>query len=696
MNRTIQIAIAVIAACMAFFPVNAFGQQDPPPGEEPPAAEDDSCDQDDPDNTDCVEPKIHIIGGSGSGGITFNWNGPGRLDYGVYDHGCINYEDEFRRLVAANQGLIGSVAPRAVTWEKVLTTVRARLEEPEMRAGYAAANGLPQEEGDYRDAGVAATLALGGQEAALAQLFAAVEKAPNDGGKLFNFAAALSQNQMPNEALAVLARIRELGQPPVLPLQLDGEAALRYQTGYAEMLRGELAAAKKNFREAFTAEPFLNEAAHALALIQAHEGDSAQGKETYRGAMWRFKPKYLIICSANVDEEVRPPVDDMYDTSMGKDVRLVEFWHPQIAGELVPFWEQATALLESRVAILQPLKQRMIAMGNNPRFATAMDRPYDAWAEKLTQLIAGLDEDEPYVLQQQQKLEKAIRTAERIAGQNIAFVHERFAELALLPGNHCPTYRSLISQGIQGVQPHAERVEAEYRVYARVWYKMATGLASNIGDPEWHEYNDVVLRAEIESMNGGMIGAMLTYYGFPALAEDCVEEFVEVAVTQEATPAGDTCKEMFGNLKVKQTVGMPRELPGPRFTAEVGCDSIKAEGEFDLLGAKAGEFGAALGAHASAEFKKGGDFLLFAGPRADIGAPGAEAGIKTGVFIKGSRDGLEDLGGRIEMEAKGGALGFRAGVKDEMNFGLMPAPKAAGRGPRVPAPAPLRSFRAPQ
>ncbi len=655
-NRRFPLAILwLLAFAMPALAAPAPQEEVPPP---PPEEEDDA-----------EEPRVWIIGAGGPSGsaITFNWNGPGRLDYGVYDHGCMNYSDEFRYLVNANPSLIGSVAPQAVTWETALATVRARVEK----------TGL-----DTKDAG--APLALAEPEAALAQLFAGVEQSPDDPERLFNLAGALSQNGLANEALAALARIRELGKLPALPLGVDALAALDYQAGYAEMLRGNLAAAKSKFQATIGRDPFINEAAHGLALIQAHEGNAAQGRQTYLDGMWRFKPKFLVLCGGQGSPDVRPPVDDMYDTSMGVEGKLVKFWHPDKASDLAPFFEMAGALATAANDRAEPLKQRMIAMGNNPRFADGTGDPYDAWADKMSQLIWSLDEDEPYVLQQQEKLERAIRTAERIASHNQGSVIERVVQLVMQPGNHCPTYRSLISNGIRGVLPHAERVEAEFREFARVLYKMATGLNSNIGDAQWFEYNDVALRAELESMNAGMLSMIMTYYhGFPAgIVQECPEEFVPIALAQEETPQGDECKEIFGNLKFKHTIAMPNGVPGPKFDVEVGCDKIKVDGKWNLVNAKAPGVGLELGGRASAEFVKGKGFTLFAGVGTDASAFGQSGSFKAGAFISGDVNGLTDLGGRTKLNRVDG-------TQETMDFGMMPKPDSAPRGP------PLRSFRAP-
>ena len=369
-SRGHPLALVLIAGFLAVAPPPSVAQDPPAPPES-----DGTCDPDVPDDPDC-DAQIRVIGpggGAGAGGaVTFDWNGPGRMDFGVYDHGCLDYADEFQRLVNLNQGLIGSVQPQAVSWEQALATMRGPLDEPLLRVFHEAARD-PEGKADV-------PLVLTDPDVSLAQLLASVEKAPDHPTRLFNLAGALNRNGMPNEALAVIARIRALGKLPDPALDVNAAAAMDYQEGYAEMLRGNLAAAKAKFGSTIAQEPFLNAASHGLALIQAQEGNAA-APVTYRNGMWRFKPKFLVVCG---DTEVRPPVDDMFDTSMGKDVALVEFWHPEVATELKAFFEQIGALAEARTAILEPMKQRMVALSDNPRFARSGDDPYDAWAEKMS------------------------------------------------------------------------------------------------------------------------------------------------------------------------------------------------------------------------------------------------------------------------------------------------------------------------
>jgi hypothetical protein len=252
-------------------PSQASAQQDPPPADEPPSSDepsdepDNRCDPDDPGDPDC---RIYIVGAGGGGGslggVTFDWNGPGRLDYGVYDHGCKNIPDELGRLLRMNQPLIASVTPQAMQWDGALAAVRARIAaDPAMTKAYEIASSL-----EARDE---MALDLASSDISLDSPLA-----------LFNLAGALNRAGMANEALAVTARIRALGKPPVLPLEVNGAAALDYQEGYAEMLRGNLAAAKSRLSSVIGQEPFLNSAAHSLALIQSHEGAGGAARATYQ------------------------------------------------------------------------------------------------------------------------------------------------------------------------------------------------------------------------------------------------------------------------------------------------------------------------------------------------------------------------------------------------------------------------------
>lgn len=664
--------------CLAVATPKAFAQQDKPTA-------DTRCDPDDPDSAkrpECQPPRILGIGGGGAGGtrVTFDWNGPGRIDFGIYDHGCLDYGMEFQQLLSANRSLVASVTPRDVTWEAALTAARTVLATPNAKAAYDSVLELAKQPAylSYQPASAASVVA-GEPDAVLATLLAAVERRPNDANAVFAFASALAQRGLANEAAAAIARLRTLTPGLSMPLGVDAQAALDHVTGYTAMLRGRLGEARSKLSAAIAREPFLYEAAHSLALLQAHEGNAAAGKRTYLAGMWRFKPKYLVACGGRGEDKARPPIDDMFDTSNGVEGKLPEFWHPDKAGDLKPFFEQMGALALASTAEGVPLQQRVIAMSDNARFAGGSDDPYDAFAEKMTELISSLDEVEPYVLQVKDELDAAVAKAEEIASQNQASVLERVVELAGRPGNHCPTYRSLISQGVRGVLPHAERVEAAYREYARVWYKAATGLNWHLGDPVWFEYNDVGLRAELVAMRSGMLAQMMTYYGFPAdLVQECPEEFVPygppVPVPAEK---GLSCQGVVGDQTFKMDFEPPAGAPGPKFNVEAGCDKIKIDGNWDAVNAKAPGFGLKMGGRFSGTFERNKGFSMFGGVGADVKALGQSGSFKAGGYVEGDAAGLTGLGGRVMKNPP------NQQAPERMDFPLIPKPASAERGPRL-------------
>jgi tetratricopeptide (TPR) repeat protein len=627
-------------------------------------------------------------GGSGSGGATFDWDGPDEVSYGIYDHSCLRWVKEFEHLVRAGDSLIGAVAPAAKTWQATLVGARAVLGDAGAKATYTGVKSFASAtRPDLFSAGAATSLMIGNPKATLAQLLAGIEAAPDDPDLLFNFAAALAMQKMPNESLAAIERLRSLGKLPVLAYGVNTEAALAYLVGYDEMLRGRLVEAKTNFNAAIARGPFLYEAKRALALVQAHEGNSGAAKNTYLDGLWRFKPKQLVYCSDNHDE-VRPPVDDMFDTSKGVEGRLVNFWLPDKASDLGPWGKMVGGLATERLALAEPLKQRMIEASNNPKFANT-DTPYNAWANKMTDLIDSLENIEPYVLAARDRSDRAIEQAQQVAGRNQADVIERVQQLALMPGEHCLVYRSLISQGIRGVVPYAERYEAAQREYARIWFKIATGLNARIGDAEWRERNDLSLRAELESMNAGMLAQISLWFSFPAdIANDCPEPPPTGGdmLGQPTAGAGSPCDQLLGGLKFSNSFVVPgREDGGPKISYEVGCDRIKADIKYDLLAGKAGDFGTALGGFASIDVGRNGDYTVFAGARAEANAPGVKGGIKSGLYLQGDNGGVTGVGGRVTLDGSLGYGKLSKSAGDDMKFNLLPEPPAATRGPALRA-----------
>ena len=479
---------------------------------------------------------------------------------------------------------------------------------------------------------------------------------------------------------------------PILASGVDATAAIAYLTGYAQMLRGELAPAKSQFSAAIGRDRFINEAVQALALIQAHEGNGQQGKETYLASLWRFKPKQLVFCGAQgtkADEQARPPIDEVFDTSMGKPGELVHFWHPARTDDLRRWDKDIGDLLTERGAIMQKAAARMQALA--PKVNLSQSRtPDDAYNEKMTLLLEGLDEQEPYVVKLM-KAEEAVRTkTEASVGQAGEVYGRENMKFAMSPTrNICPLQRAAATRGIQAVGGPAKELELAMRRTARDWYKMATGLNAKIGDKDWHEYNQASLTVQLETLNVLLLESMNASYGHFGADTDCQEDIPDQPLTGQAVAGGTPCDTILGNMKFKHSFEIPDVPNGPKFSFEVGCDKMKADIQYDLLKAKGGGFGTGLGGIAQVEIGRKGDYTVFAGAKADVSGPLASGSIRSGFYAKGDSSGLKELGGRFEMGSKLGPKGMQRESKERMDFNILPTPPAGERGPA------LRAFRPP-
>ncbi|HEY7739557.1 MAG TPA: hypothetical protein VIB01_02975 [Steroidobacteraceae bacterium] len=627
--------------------------------------------------------------GGGSGPVDFDWDGPGRADFGIYDHNCLRYEDEFRSFVGAGAPFIGSVQPAATDWPSALARVRAMLDDPQARKAYEAAGQFASPQlPDHYTAGAVASLLNGDPVAALAQLYAGVEKSPDNPDLLFNFAGTLAQAGFANESLAVIARLESRGAVLEMAAGANPDAAVSYLKGFNEMLLGRLGEAATHFGNAKQLDPFLNEAGQALALVQAHQGSGSQAKITYRDSLWRFKPKMLVYCGASArgeeTDEVRPPVDDMFDTSMGTPGELVRFQHPNSINDLERFHEEMTSRAQERLQLQKPWNARVEQLGPSLALHVDLD-PEAAHADKMSLLIGTLDEEEPYVVWLREQEWAAAQAAGAASGEAKSGILRKSTQ-AIMAGSRitCADWKNWVNRAIAETGPAARQAELALRRFVRDWYRIATGLNAKIGHPEWHEWQSLQLRAEVENFNAQMLLFMSQLYGF-TYVKDCHDpEDLAGEFGGPPAEAGSPCSALFGDLSVSHSMEIPG---GPKFGFDIGCEKIKVEVEGDLLKGGSHGFGTALGGFASLEVTRSGDYSIFAGARGEASGPGMGGGVKSGFYLEGGPAGVKEMGGRVNMSAKAGFGQLAQSAGDDMKFNILPSTPKASRGPA------LKSFR---
>lgn len=620
----------------------------------------------------------------------FDWDGPDWFEYGVYDHDCRSLGDEYAELVRANNGLVGAVKPRAMTLPDSLARVRTMLAIPEAKAQFdAATKAASGQSPKIFVAGAAARLMEGDPYGALAHMLAGVTAAPEDPTVLFNFASVLAHVGMPNESLAVLSKLNASDRKPEVADGIPPDAAISYLTGYDEMLRGNLAEAKAKLKSTIQAEPFLNEASLSLALIEAHQG--GDGKATYRKGAYRFKPTKLVFCSNDKSSE-RPPVDDMFDTSKGKAGVLSNFRHPKNVDELQKFMEYRGAVLVPRLTAAAEAAQARVQAHPSPR--TVDPSPYDVWADRMSMLMEGLDENEPLILKLQADVDASEKDVHNAAEIHIGGLVKK--DLALLAAGGpipCDEVRSNINQALGGMRAYLVHWELMQRRYARTWYRMTTGLNSHIGDPKWHEFNDASLRAQLLALDGLMLEGIAGVYGGIAtqlpMVQDCLQDAQSDGSLQTSEDS-DGCPPGMKGLGFKYSFelgagGLNPAKTLPKLGFKVDCKKFTIEVEYPalkvpLLG-PLGEL--SLGGFAQLEMGHKGDWSVFAGAKGSASAArGPGVSEKAGIYASGNaRDGLTDLGGRVSLDAAGKSSEFAISKSDSMDFSIMPSPTPPVRGP---------------
>jgi hypothetical protein len=244
----------------------------------------------------------------------------------------------------------------------------------------------------------------------------------------------------------------------------------------------------------------------------------------------------------------------------------------------------------------------------------------------------------------------------------------------------CSEWRGWVNTAISQSAPALKQLELAQRRTARAWYKITTGLNAKVGDRDWHEFNSLSLRSQLVGFSGSMLMAMNAGYIFLDNPE-CVEDEPDTGEAEEV-PAdeGSPCSQLFGDHSVSQSMTVPG---GPKFGFDIGCDKIKVDVDYDLLGGGAHGMETALGGFASVEIGRKGDYSVFAGARGEASAPGLSGGVKSGLYLEGDSGGVTGMGGRVNMSAKAGISKLSASAGDDMKFNLLPETPRPSRGPRL-------------
>jgi hypothetical protein len=636
---------------------------------------------------DAPNPTASGTGGPATGpdpGDSFDWDGPDKMEYGIYDHGCRVVEEEYDELLRDNAGLVGSVRPRTVTYTSALAAARLVLQNPAAKSQYqeAAKRGSKQYPKVFLASATSRVL-NGDSLGAMAQMLAGIDESPNNPTLEFNLASILANVNMPNESMAVLEHMKSLGKKPEMAMGINPDVATNYVTGYNEMLRGKLAEASAKLRSVIGADPFLNEASHALALVTAKQGGN--GKAIFKKGLLRFPIRKTAFCIEGQEDPLRPSVDEMFDCSKGIPGKLAEFRQPNGIDNYKAFVKVIGRLMEEQTAELEARKAAVLA---NVAPIKTNPLPYEKWAEQFFDLMQGLEENEPLFLKLQADIEKSRKDFQQAAAIHYDRLIRRTLELALDPTPHkCSLHRDASAQALNAIRPYVVHLELMHRRYAKSGYRVLTGMLARYGKGPWRNAVEAYVRSWLTEADVSMVLDVWNCYGpinagiAGVVHEECLTEGTGTGATVPQ-PNLLPCPAGLKGLAFSYTVGLPE---GPNFGAEVSCDGVSFSVDANVLKAELpgglAEF--SLGGFAQVDMKWGGEWSVFAGFGGSAGAAGIGGQEKAGMYVKGNvQDGATELGGRVQFDQQtklGGTAITKSG--ESMDFVIIPAPKAPKLGP---------------
>lgn len=542
---------------------------------------------------------------------------------------------------------------------------------------------------------VAAALAGKSPRAALALLLAGHRAKPKDAMTLVNLAGVLTLAGLPREAIAVLDRAAELGGKLPAPGGVPGQAIALTNRGHAFLGLGRWSEAQAPLKQALSLAPDLSEARMNLSKALLCSGDVTGATRELRVALRRTvapESSDLIITEdtpgthgdalkPREQASTRRSARTMFDLSRGVAFDLPQLKLPRDRREALSLHAKYEALEREGHAVLNGLQTRATAVD----LSQVLDPGEQRWFRMVNEAI-NTSVFEPEVWPAYQSayaahyaLYKALRP---LADTRNATVEAGMKRLAYVP-HTCEDVDKVYDDAEQtymdALRPYVKAQEQAMARFVSARVKFETALAANLPDPRVRAAKRAAIEASARASFYGPVvyGAILMSDVFPLI---CNRKVPDVPLDLAALPTldADPCGGVLSSAKLKSKVpSAALKGQGLGLSWSLSCKKIDIElSTSALMGTDW------LGAFASASLDWNGNATLFTGVKAELKLPkGVPAtgglGAKEGVYIKFSRDGVQDAGMRVELKGSLGAgpdasTGLWEG-KIEQEFGVAAA-----------------------
>jgi hypothetical protein len=635
-----------------------------------------------------------------------DWDGPDDVPFSPLAFQPVAVDGLTSLFKMTTRGLASSVRPQPRQFADAIEIVEIEIERRASDGTNASVvRGLEAEaatpEGVAHLGTVAAAAALARHlDYALAAVLAQVKAAPDDPTNLYSMASLLVQRKMPNEALAVLDRIKKSGKLPTAPFGYQPAASVDYLRGYALMMIGQVQESASLLKAAFAADPTLTDASYTLAVAQSALGQNPrkallQGLlRAYHGPLMYCGDKYTLDpLETEEDQNVAPPADKIFDMSKGQDGVLPLLTHPASGPQLVAMVQELATrhqALEDEV-LKHSKKADDLYLGLSARLDRSGPDAQDLTDQALVDM---LDEANACLKPLQRMLEDKNQLLEGLGDRIQQTTNAMEADFRSLieasdPDAANAIWRRMIDKGLATRRGPIRDWDAAVRRHFKAWHKYATGLAGHITSPEWREYADEKIRAaeaaEWASLYANVIGNYAAgLAASPELYAPATPPPAPTTVSGQepwlCTPAHQKASlevKLTSILEDRSTPLVPG-APDVGLNFKANCDKMALEADAKFS-AGMGPFKAGVGGFTEASVNRAGDITLFGGPKlsadASVGSASLSSSVKYGVYITFDADGIKEAGGKIAFSDAASSGPLKTSLKgDDMAFPIWTAP----------------------
>jgi len=597
------------------------------------------------------------------------------------DNRPVKVADELSSVRSSGEGLLGSVAPRPMTFAAASASVNAIAASAGGDAAVAAVLAAVGPSDPERWRAVAAREMIEGRPTGMfLVLWSVWKRFPADGDAWCDFAGVLAGQGYANEAAALLAEMNKRGLLPSPPMGIPGEEMRDYVEAYTQVRLGNKAGALTLLRRVAGRTPMLAEAPRLLAAIT---DDEAEARKALIQSVWRKSTKVAV--STPIPEGETAPDPYQAGDEVMADLREILNFERAERGVLpaVPYARSVTKandLAEKLPLFATSLNDQFlatVAARNTPR-------PTETWGSRMFDLLQSIEyrdarlrelTDAAYAAQRER--EKLLSDMEQAREEEVMPAFSAFINKTIDAKHRQPTeaeahafLRPYFEKYLAQARPVCVREEVAKRALFAEWHYVATAVAASVPKGAWHAAMEATIHAGKLQGYEQLVHVAAAHAAFsstPLINKEAEEE--------TGTVPGRTTPESCDGSKSASF--STNELPGGKaLPFELGFE-MTCEGASVEFGVDTRIPGVSFSSEIGVDNK--GEYTVFVGPKAELVA--GDKGIanfnvsgKAGVYVQGNKNGMTDAGFKAEAKAGGGIGSLSAAQKlGEAKWSFVPS-----------------------